>query len=95
MVILSSSYVIIIDRTINEPGYVKNFFYGLNATEKRYLKVEMEIIGKLGSIDTTDIGILPSASKDVSIKFLDQCLHILNNKQILNGLKGIIKIQKR
>ena len=27
--------------------------------------------------------------------FLDQCLHIINNKEILNGLKGGTKIQKR
>ena len=54
----------------------------------------MELIGKLGSNNTTNIGILPSASKYVSIKFSDQCLHILNNKEILNGIKGIKKIQK-
>ena len=32
------------------------------------------------SNDTTNIGILSSASKYVSINFADQCLHILNNK---------------
>ena len=40
----------------------------------------MELIGKLAVNDTTNIGILTSDSKDVSIKFVDQCLHILNNK---------------
>ena len=39
----------------------------------------MELIGKLGNIDTKNIGILPSNSKDVLIKLSDQCLHILNN----------------
>ena len=53
----------------------------------------MRLIGKLESKDTTDIGILPSASKDVSIKFVYQCLHILNNKDILNGLNGITKMK--
>ena len=32
-------------------------------------------------------------SKEVFIKFTDQCIHILNNKSILNGLKGSTKIQ--
>ena len=38
---------------------------------------------------------LPSAPKDVSIKLAEQCLHILNNNDRLNGLKGIKKLQKR
>ena len=62
---------------------------------KQYLKGKMELIGKLGIKDTTKIGILPSASKYVSIKFVDQCLHIINNKEILNGLKGSKRIQNR
>ena len=40
----------------------------------------MGIICKLGSNYTTKIGMLPRASKCVSVKFADQCLHILNNK---------------
>ena len=38
---------------------------------------------------------LPSASRDVSVKFSDQCINILNNKEILNVLKVITNIQKR
>ena len=38
---------------------------------------------------------IPSVSKDVSIKFSDQCIHIINNKERKNGLNGITKIQKR
>ena len=52
----------------------------------------MEFIDKLGSNDTTKIRMLPIASKYVSINFADQCIHILNNKEILNGLKGSTKI---
>ena len=55
----------------------------------------MEPIGKLASNDTSNIGMLTSASKDVSVKFADQCINIINNKEILNGLKGSTKIQKR
>ena len=31
---------------------------------------------------------LTSASKDVSIKFSDQCIQTNDNKEILNGIKG-------
>ena len=73
---LSSSYGIIIDLAINAPGHGNNALYGLNATDKRYLKGEIELMGKWESNDTTNIGRLPSASKDVFIKFSYQFLHI-------------------
>ena len=79
MTVLSSSYGIIMDRAINSPGNQNIVVDVINATEKNYLKREIELIAKLVSNDTTKIGILPSASKDVSIKFPDHCLHILNN----------------
>ena len=41
----------------------------------------MELIGVLASNDTTNIGMLPSASKYISIKFSDKCLHNLNNRE--------------
>ena len=81
MTMLSSSYGIITDHAINAPGHGNNVVDGLNATEKRYLKGEMELIGKLASKDTTNIGILPSSSKYISIKFAYQCLHIINIKK--------------
>ena len=62
---------------------------------QHYLKGEMELMSKLASNDTTHIGMLPSASKYVSINFADQYLHILNNNKRFNGLKGSIDTQKR
>ena len=94
MTLLSSSYGIIMDRVINSPDHGENVFDGLNATEKHYLKEQMKLIGKLASNDTSKIGMLPSASKDISVQFADQCIHILNNKDRLNGLKGSTKMQK-
>ena len=55
----------------------------------------MKPTDKLSSNGKSKIGTLPSASKDVSVKFIDQCIHILNNKERLNGLKGSTKMQKR
>ena len=54
----------------------------------------MELMGKLASKDTTNIGMLPSASKYVVIKFADKCINNINNKEILNGLKGSTKMQE-
>ena len=87
MTVLSSLYSIIMDRAINAPGHGWICF-GTKCKDKYYLKGQMELVDKLASDDTTTIGMLHSASKDVSIRFLDQCLNILNNKEILNGLKG-------
>ena len=81
--------------SVNSPDHGNNAVDGINATDKRYFKRKMELIGKWWSYYTTNIGILLSASKHVSIKFADQCLHIIKNKEILNGTKGTTKIQKR
>ena len=62
MNVLSSSYGIIMDQAMNEIGHGNNVVDGLNATKKRYLKGEMELMGKLASKDTTNIAMLPSAS---------------------------------
>ena len=55
----------------------------------------MELIGKLEGNNTTNIGMTTSASKYISIKFADQCLYIINNKERLNRIKGSTKMQKR
>ena len=55
----------------------------------------MELIGKLASNDISKIGMLSSDSKEVSIKFAYQCIHIINNKEILNVPKCITKMQNR
>ena len=68
------------DCAINSLGRVNMVLGRLNETDKRYLKEQMELLGKVGSKDTSDIGILLIASKDVSIKFVDQSLHVLNHK---------------
>ena len=67
--VLSYSYGIIMDSKVNAPGHGKNVVNGLNSTYKRYLKGEMQLISKLASNNTTNIGMLPSASKYVSIRF--------------------------
>ena len=65
-------------RSINAPVHVNNVVGGLNAIYKRYLKEQMEPIGKLSISNTSSIGILPSASKCLSVKLSDQ--YILNSQ---------------
>ena len=65
---------------INVPGRLNIVVGGLNATDKRYLRGEIELIGKLASNDTSNIRMLPIASKYFSVKFLYQCINILNKK---------------
>ena len=55
----------------------------------------MEVLGKLVGNYTSKIEIIPSASRYVSIKFKEQFLHVINNSDWLNGLKGSTKIHKR
>ena len=88
MTVLSTFYGIIIDCAINERYHGTNAVDELNAPEKCSLKQQKELIGAWESIDTSNIEILPSASKHISIKLVDQCIHILNNKERLNSLKG-------
>ena len=83
------------DHTIDATDHGNNVVDGLNATDKRDQKQQMELIGKLSNNDTSNIVIIPSAQKYVSIKYAYQCIHILNNKDRLNGLKGITRNQKR
>ena len=61
MTITSSSYANISVFTINSPGHGNNVVDGLNATDNRCLNEQMELIGKLASNDTSNIGMLPSA----------------------------------
>ena len=55
----------------------------------------MELIDKLASNDTSNIGMLTSDSKDISVKFEDKCIKVTNNNERLNGPKISRKMQKR
>ena len=67
MNVLSYSYIIIIDPSINEPGHGDIIFDRINKKYKRFLNKPIELLGNLGSKDISKIGMLPRASKDISI----------------------------
>ena len=92
---LSYSSVIIMHREINATNQGNIVVYGNNATEKRYLKEETIYICNSVSNNTSNIGMIPSASKVISLQIADQCIHIINNKEGLNVLKGSINMKKK
>ena len=51
MTVLSYLYGIIMDLAINAPGHSGTFVRGINATDKHYLKNQMESLDKLPSKD--------------------------------------------
>ena len=59
MTVLSANFGIITDGKINAIGHVKNTVDGINDTEKRFLKEQMEHIGNLRTNDTSNSEILP------------------------------------
>ena len=83
------------DSVFNAPGHGNNVVIGVYASLKRYLKEQMELLGELANNDMSNYGILCSASKYISIKFIEQFLHIITNNRRLNGLNRSTKMQKR
>ena len=49
MSVMSQFYSIIIDRCINSPGHVKEFLYGINDVDKRYIYQLMSTVKLTGS----------------------------------------------
>ena len=95
MTVLLTSYGIIIYRAMNAQGHGNNVVNEINATDKLYLSKQVELVGKLAKNNTSNIGRLLSASKDVSVKFTDHCINILNNEEILNRLRDSTKIENK
>ena len=77
--VLLSLYGININFEINAPGHGKNDVDGLSATEKRYLREQVELLGKLASNDPSKVVTLPSASNNVSINFAEKYSKNLTN----------------
>ena len=93
MNVISSSYIIIFHYANSASGHGKNVVHGINAMENIIWRGKRNLLVKLPSNDTSKIGMIPSAPKDTPIKFTDQCINIIINKEILNGLKGSTKTQ--
>ena len=94
MTVLSSQYGILINCAINALGKGNSVVDEINATDKRNTKESIEFIGKLASNYTSSIGMLPSASKDVFIKFSDQQIHIININHVYMMFNGTLVLIK-
>ena len=55
----------------------------------------MQLIGKSSSNDISNLGMLPSMSNDIAVKFPYQCIHIQNDTDRFNGIKIGRKMQNR
>ena len=69
LTVLSSIYGIIMDRAINAFVHRKNVFSGINDTGKHDLRAQMKLLGKLSTNNTSNIGMLLSASNNVPFIF--------------------------
>ena len=69
MNVLSYILGIILDCGINYPCHGNNLVDGINNTQNLYFKEQVELVGNLKTNDTSNIGILPYASKSSSIIF--------------------------
>ena len=69
MNVLSYILGIILDCGINYPCHGNNLVDGINNTQNLYFKEQVELVGNLKTNDTSNIGILPYASKSGSIIF--------------------------
>ena len=87
MTVFSTLFGIIIDHIINEPGHIKTLSDGLIATDKRYVKKQMEPLVNL-KYDISNIGMILCYSKFEIINFSKYFFHFLTHRYGLNGLKG-------
>ena len=69
MTVLSYLYGILMGSTINAPGHGNNFVNTINVTDKIYLREQMELLVKLASNETSNTGMITSASHGVSVNF--------------------------
>ena len=83
------------DFSITAPVHGNDDVDGPNATNKHYLKEQMELLGELATNDASKIGMLPSVSKNISINFPEQYFQIIIDNYRLNGLKGSTRTQNK
>ena len=75
------------DSEIGASCHGNNVVDDLKKRVKIYLKEKMERVGYLKTNKTSNVGMIPCASKDGSSNFLYQCLNIISHKYRMNGLK--------
>ena len=83
------------DHGINSPVHGNNVVGGNNDNKKRSFKEKMELVGNSNNNNTTNIGIIPYASKYGSIFFQNNaCLFSLIRLNLMN-LQEVKKVKNR
>ena len=92
---LSSKFDITIDRAIGAPGHGKDVVDWLNATDKRFLRGKMCLIGTPESTDSVKRMAAHSMVGDASFSLAEECVRLCSEEGRAGGVKSEKKYQKR
>jgi hypothetical protein len=93
--VLSSQYGISIDRAIGAPGHGKDIVDGLNATDKRFLRGRMCLIGSPEANDGAKRMAAHSMVEGASKSLALECARLCSDETRITGVKGHSKHKKR
>ena len=79
--------------SIGDPEYGKYVVNGINDRDIQHIKGNIKHEGHFKVNNVLNIVIIPCASNSGGIKCLEQCLNILSNDPITNGLKVYYKVK--
>ena len=94
MYFLSKSYQIVLDISVDTPGYGKDVVDGFNAVNKQYLStcLRMRSTPKVDKIDSKHIRVDSMTNKG-EVRFAEECNHLLDLCDEI-GTKGDKKHEK-
>jgi hypothetical protein len=93
--LLASPKHVVIDRAIGAPGHGKDIVDGLNATDKRFLKGKMCLIGSLEANNSAHRMVAHSMVEGASKSLAEECARLCSDEARTSGVKGSLKSEKR
>jgi hypothetical protein len=93
--LLASQKHVVIDRAIGAPGHGKDIVDGLNATDKRFLKGKMCLIGSPEANDSAHRMVAHSMVEGASKSLAEECARLCSDEVRTSGVKGSVKREKR
>ncbi len=93
--LLASQKHVVIDRAIEAPGHGKDIVDGLNATDKRFLKGKMCLIGSPEANGSAHRMVAHSMVEGASKSLAEECAHLCSDEARTSGVKGSVKSEKR
>jgi hypothetical protein len=93
--LLASQKHVVIDRAIGAPGHGKDIVDGLNATDKRFLKGEICLIGSPEANNFAQRMVAHSMVEGASKSLAEECARLCSDEARTSGVKGSMKSEKR